>query len=102
MVMLPYLAWGAELAGGYHDRSRVTGTREGFVVVGTLIAAGIPALFADDMRTAMQVLGGISITWEHASHLRLRRTLLNRRLFGDESAQYAAIADMRLADRELS
>jgi len=56
----------------------------------------------DVVETAMQVLGGISITWEHASHLRLRRTLLNRRLFGDESAQYAAIADMRLADRELS
>lgn len=55
----------------------------------------------DVVETAMQVLGGISITWEHAAHLRLRRTLLNRRLFGDESAQYAAIADMRLADREL-
>ncbi len=56
----------------------------------------------DVVETAMQVLGGISITWEHAAHLRLRRTLLNRRLFGDESTQYAAIADMRLTDRELS
>lgn len=56
----------------------------------------------DVVETAMQVLGGISITWEHAAHLRLRRTLLNRRLFGDESVQYAAIADMRLTDRELS
>lgn len=56
----------------------------------------------DVVETAMQVLGGISITWEHAAHLRLRRTLLNRRLFGDESTQYAAIADMRLTDRDLS
>lgn len=53
------------------------------------------------VETAMQVLGGISITWEHTAHLRLRRILLNRRLFGDESEQYAAIADMRIADREL-
>jgi alkylation response protein AidB-like acyl-CoA dehydrogenase len=55
----------------------------------------------DVVETAMQVLGGISITWEHLAHLRLRRTLLNRRLFGDESDQYQAITQMRLADREL-
>jgi alkylation response protein AidB-like acyl-CoA dehydrogenase len=55
----------------------------------------------DVVETAMQVLGGISITWEHAAHLRLRRMLLNRRLLGDETTQYAAIAEMRLADREL-
>ncbi len=55
----------------------------------------------DVVETAMQVLGGISITWEHEAHLRLRRTLLNRRLFGDESLQYAAIADMRINDRDL-
>ena len=57
VVMLPYLAWGAELASGYHDRSRVTGAREGFVISGTLLAAAVPAFFANDMRTAMLVLG---------------------------------------------
>ena len=62
MVMLPYLAWGAELASGYHERSRITGIREGFVVIGTLFAAAVPALFVDDMRTAMLVLGvGITV-----------------------------------------
>ncbi|MFI5507877.1 acyl-CoA dehydrogenase family protein [Mycobacterium sp. NPDC051804] len=55
----------------------------------------------DVVEAAMQVLGGISITWEHVAHLRLRRTLLNRRLFGDESDQYQAIADMRLTDPDL-
>lgn len=54
------------------------------------------------VETAMQALGGISITWEHTAHLRLRRTLLSRRLFGDEAIQYEAIAAMRLADRDLS
>jgi hypothetical protein len=48
------------------------------------------------------VFGGIAITWEHASHLRLRRTLLDRRLFGDEGVQYEAIAATRLANRELA
>ncbi|AKK29497.1 acyl-CoA dehydrogenase [Mycobacterium sp. EPa45] len=55
----------------------------------------------DVVETAIQVLGGISITWEHLAHVRLRRTLLNRRLFGDEAAHYQAIAQLRLADRDL-
>lgn len=55
----------------------------------------------DVVETAMQVLGGISITWEHEAHLRLRRTLLNRRLLGDENDQYTAIADLRINDRDL-
>jgi alkylation response protein AidB-like acyl-CoA dehydrogenase len=54
------------------------------------------------VETAVQVFGGIAITWEHVSHLRLRRMLLDRQLFGDEAVQYEEIAAMRLADRELS
>jgi alkylation response protein AidB-like acyl-CoA dehydrogenase len=56
----------------------------------------------DVVETSVQIFGGIAITWEHVSHLRLRRTLLNRRLFGDESCHYEAIAAMRLANRELA
>ncbi|ORW16401.1 acyl-CoA dehydrogenase [Mycolicibacter nonchromogenicus] len=55
----------------------------------------------DVVEAAVQVFGGIAITWEHVAHLRLRRTLLNRRLFGDETVQYEAIARMRLANEEL-
>jgi alkylation response protein AidB-like acyl-CoA dehydrogenase len=54
------------------------------------------------VETTVQVFGGIAITWEHVSHLRLRRTLLDRQLFGDETVHYQAIAAMRLADRELA
>lgn len=54
------------------------------------------------VETTVQVFGGIAITWEHVSHLRLRRTLLDRRLFGDEAVHYEAIAAMRLANRELA
>ncbi|RAV00001.1 acyl-CoA dehydrogenase [Mycobacterium colombiense] len=54
------------------------------------------------VETAVQVFGGIAITWEHVSHLRLRRTLLDRRLFGDEAVHYEAIGSLRLANCELA
>ncbi|MEM1299916.1 MAG: MFS transporter [Pseudomonadota bacterium] len=38
MAQTPYAAWGAELAPGYHDRTRVTAWRESVVLVGTLAA----------------------------------------------------------------
>lgn len=56
----------------------------------------------DVVETTVQVFGGMAITWSHPSHVRLRRTLLHRRLFGDESVQHEAIARMRLADREMT
>ncbi|MDQ2070216.1 MFS transporter [Natronospira bacteriovora] len=42
MIQLPYVAMGAELSGDYHQRSRITVFREGFVVVGTLAAVIVP------------------------------------------------------------
>jgi len=57
MVFLPYIAWGAELGVDYHGRSRITGTREAFVILGTLVAVSIPAAFAGDLSTSMRVLG---------------------------------------------
>lgn len=42
MVTLPYQAWGAELATGYHDRTTVAGWREAGAVAGTLVAVGLP------------------------------------------------------------
>jgi Na+/melibiose symporter-like transporter len=46
MAQTPYTAWGAELAKDYAARARVTGWREGFVLVGTVVA------------TLLYVLGG--------------------------------------------
>ncbi|OBJ66310.1 acyl-CoA dehydrogenase family protein [Mycobacterium asiaticum] len=54
------------------------------------------------VETSVQVFGGIAITWEHVSHLRLRRMLVDRRLFGDEAILYEAVATLRLADRKLA
>lgn len=44
MVTLPYGAWGAELSTLYHQRSRVTASREGYVLVGLFLAALAPAI----------------------------------------------------------
>ena len=44
MVTLPYGAWGAELSPLYHQRSRVTASREGYVLLGLFIAALAPAV----------------------------------------------------------
>lgn len=43
---ITYAAWGAELSGSYHGRSRVASFREGFVLAGTMAAAATPAVVA--------------------------------------------------------
>ena len=41
-ALIPFSAWGAELATDYHGRSRVAGWREGLTLTGTLIAIALP------------------------------------------------------------
>jgi hypothetical protein len=47
--------------------------------------------------TAVQVLGGIGMTWEHLAHVHLRRALLDRTTLGDEREQHERIGHARLA-----
>jgi alkylation response protein AidB-like acyl-CoA dehydrogenase len=49
---------------------------------------------------AIQIWGGLGMTWECVAHLYLRRALLDRRVLGDEDHQLSVIADRRL--RELA
>ncbi len=56
MVLLPYSAWGAELSPDYHQRSRITAWREGLVVVGTLLAASLPAIVGADRGRSLEVI----------------------------------------------
>lgn len=53
MVMLPYTAWAAELSPDYHERSRIAGAREAALVIGTLCAMAVPALFGIDRAIIM-------------------------------------------------
>lgn len=48
--LLPYTAWGAELATGYQDRVRLSGWREGATLIGSLLAITLP--FAGGIGTA--------------------------------------------------
>lgn len=49
------------------------------------------------VEATVQVFGGIAITWEHLSHVRLRRVHLDRECFGSEQVQYPEIGAMRLS-----
>jgi GPH family glycoside/pentoside/hexuronide:cation symporter len=44
MIIIPYYAWGAELSADYHERSRVTGARAMFNVIGSFSAQAVPAV----------------------------------------------------------
>jgi Na+/melibiose symporter-like transporter len=44
LVNVPYTAWGAELSGDYNERARLTGWREGLMIVGILMAGAMPVL----------------------------------------------------------
>jgi Na+/melibiose symporter-like transporter len=46
LVAVPYTAWGAELSPDYHERARITGAREGVMIIGILAAGSIPAAAA--------------------------------------------------------
>ena len=46
MVSVPYLAWGAELADGYDDRTRLTSGREAMSLIGIFGAGALAALTA--------------------------------------------------------
>lgn len=65
MMILPYNAWGAELSGDYHERTRIAGVREGVGLFGTLIAASTPTILTaagyTDPRVHMMALGAVVI-----------------------------------------
>src|SRR5690606_11151762 len=56
MVSLPYQAWGAALSGDYHERTCLAGWRGGATVAGTLLAAGLPALWTEGSGPALSAI----------------------------------------------
>ncbi|TDH36362.1 MFS transporter [Pseudohoeflea suaedae] len=58
IMLVPYSAWGAELAGDYHQRSRIAGWREGLILLGTLGAIALPYTIGFDDPT---VWNGLAI-----------------------------------------
>ena len=62
LVTIPYTAWGAELSGDYDERSRITGIREGIMLLGIVVAGAIPAVAAGMGRPESEALAAISWT----------------------------------------
>ena len=64
MVLVPYGAWGAELAKDYHGRTQLNSARQRFVLLGLIAAAFVPALVEQqlgDDATAVAVLAGYGL-----------------------------------------
>lgn len=61
MVTIPHEAWGGELSNSYHERTRITGSRQFFGLAGMVCATIVPAVvFSSPGGTAgtvLQVLG---------------------------------------------
>lgn len=56
LATLAHTAWGAELAGSYHERTRFAAFREGAAIIGMVLALAPPAL-TPDMAGAVGIVG---------------------------------------------
>ena len=60
--ILPYNAWGAELSSNYAMRARGSAYREGFILIGTLIAVALPfTFFTMEDASAFHGLAALSV-----------------------------------------
>ncbi|WP_420409549.1 MFS transporter [Hoeflea sp.] len=60
-AMIPFSAWGAELATDYHGRSRIAGWREGLTLLGTLLAIGLPFTIGFDDASGPHGLAALGV-----------------------------------------
>jgi len=64
LVTVPHSAWGAELSGNYHVRTRIMSAYQSFLLIGLIAAAAIPAIVEfihGDDTTAVMVLNAYTI-----------------------------------------
>jgi glycoside/pentoside/hexuronide:cation symporter, GPH family len=65
MITLPHEAWGGELSASYHERTRITGARQLFGLIGLVLATIVPATVmgrpGGTMGAALEVLAWIVI-----------------------------------------
>ncbi len=63
-VAIPYFAWGAELSRDYHERTLLTGGREGAMLLGILAAGAVPvgaAAYGVSERDALTLVSWMAI-----------------------------------------
>jgi Na+/melibiose symporter-like transporter len=61
LASVAYQAWGAELGRDSGERTRLTASREGFGLVGVLLAAALPGLLARDTAQGLSVLAWVFV-----------------------------------------
>jgi GPH family glycoside/pentoside/hexuronide:cation symporter len=67
LQQLPYQAWAAELTPDYHQRARVTGMRELFVLGGLIVSLGLPLMLGGGMAAGLEALALLVCRWRPAS-----------------------------------
>lgn len=62
LTQLPYNAWGGELSGDYHERTRIVSVRQAFGLTGLIAATLLPAvILQQEGATAGDVLGALGV-----------------------------------------
>jgi len=63
LVTVPYYTWGAELSDDYHERTRLSASREIFVMAGTVCALALPTLLGmgGEPKQALRVLAWVAV-----------------------------------------
>ena len=56
LASIAYQAWGAQIAQSAHERTRLTASREGFGLLGVVLAAALPAVFSQNIGEGMAAL----------------------------------------------
>ena len=59
LLTITYQAWGAELAGSTDNRRRLTASREGFGLLGVMLAASLPSLLAPELDRGLALMANI-------------------------------------------
>lgn len=58
LAAINYHAWGAELGDSSDERTRLVASREGFALVGVVLAAALPSVLARDEVVGLAIVGG--------------------------------------------
>lgn len=61
-AVIPFFAWGAEMAGDYRTRSTIAGWREGLTLTGTLVAIALPFAIGVDDASGFHGLALLGVT----------------------------------------
>ncbi len=61
MLTISHLSWGSELSGNYHQRSRVQGMREAFIILGMLLTLCLPALIQFNEGTQREAFASMGL-----------------------------------------